>query len=246
MGKSVGTFALIIAVLILGPFEFGATILIIFALLTGLCYVLIRIIHSDERPEKPPETTAINVHPRGFIDERAKMIDEWVWSQNRNHPEQGYIDWEFTDLSGEMIEFTPQIEGVTYIGKVFFAEKNSPEFLDQPRVLKVESTIKGTEITREWEGMELKRVPLESIQKNIQNSFKNDKKLRKILEEAFDECLDKGVSVVELDDVNLDFNDNRVKTEFMKKCRESGNFSSVHLLDNGHQLEVYVGEMDPV
>ena len=249
MDRSLGAIVLIIIVSVLGVGEVALVLGGIFLLLVGLFYVFIVI--ADEASssttkdilEKAPEM----MRSPGFVDDREKWMNEWVTAEYKRHPENGAIIWRWIDFDNyDTIEFTLDNEGITYIGDVIYATKEHPECHDQERVLRIDSVIKGTEIKKTWEGTGMKRVPIESIQKNIQNSLKNDRELRKILEEAFDQCLENGEAVFDLDDINLDFTDNRVKREFLKACLKSCSFSSMHIQADGHRVKVFIGDKDPI
>lgn len=250
MQKSLGAFALLIAAAVIGIENI--------ALVFGLCFVAMVIIAyavltikdkvTEDKEDEISFSAIEPIFPPDLVKRRSEMIESWCSAQYEREPELGYVSWNWRDLSqsANEIEFSLRNEGLTYLGEVCFAEKGHPDCHDQERVLKIKSVIKGTDVEKEWEGTGMKKVPISSIQKNIQNSLKNDKGLRKILEEAFDECLENGESIFDLDDVNLDFTDNRVKKEFVKACLKSGNFSSVHLLADGHRVKVLIGDKDPI
>lgn len=249
MDRSLGAIVLIIIVSVLGVGEVALVLGGIFLLLVGFFYVFIVI--ADETSSSATEDILEKVperyFPPGYIDNREKWIDEWVEAEYKRHPEIGAIRWRWIDFDNyDKIEFSLKNEGITYIGDVIYATKEHPECHDQERVLRIESVVKGTEIKKTWEGTGMKRVPVESIQKNIQNSLKNDRSLRKILEEAFDQCLENGEAVFDLDDINLDFTDNRVKREFLRACLKSCSFSSMHIQADGHKVKVFIGDKDPI
>lgn len=249
MDRALGAIVLIIVVSVLGVGEVALVLGGIFLLLVGLFYVFIVI--ADETSSSTTEDILEKVperyFPPGYIENRKKWMDEWVKAEYKRHPENGAIIWRWIDFDNyDKIEFTLDKEGITYIGDVVYATKEHPECFDQERVLRIDSVVKGTEIKKTWEGTGMKRVPIESIQKNIQNSLKNDRGLRKILEEAFDQCLENGEAVFDLDDINLDFTDNRVKREFLRACLKSCSFSSMHIQADGHQVKVFIGDKDPI
>lgn len=208
-------------------------------------YLIVR--HNKEQSEKeknleaqrPPEEAAVDA----VKARRLPLMEEWadyVRSQGID------MDWCWPCYDSADIIFIKDGEGIDHVGKVWFAETGDPDCYDQPRVTRVYTVIKDTEIGRDWPVPDMKRIPLESIEKNIANSFKNDKNLRAVLEEAHSQCLMQGYGMIELDKIDLDFEDNRVKKEFLRRCLTSGNFKSAHLQSNGHEVKVFAGNSDPL
>lgn len=247
MGRSFGALGLLVVASIVGEGEVLLVLIVGLLLIFGIAYISVAVTDDSSKKASFLEDAPERIPMPGFVDNRKKWIDEWVEAEYKRHPEIGAIRWRWIDFDNyDKIEFSLKNEGITYIGDVIYATKEHPECHDQERVLRIDSVIKGTEIKKTWEGTGMKRVPIESIQKNIQNSLKNDRELRKILEEAFDQCLENGEAVFDLDDINLDFTDNRVKREFLRACLKSCSFSSMHIQADGHQVKVFIGDKDPI